>query len=151
MSGLPPELLRKGRFDEIFFVDLPDEIEREEIARIHVIRRKRDPEVLLPKAISLICQNFSGAEIEQAIKDGLGTAYSQDREITLEDIKAAADATMPLSVTMSEDIKRLRDWAKGRARMANKRAALAAAKSAKVEGGVSRTKITGDGNGWEVK
>lgn len=143
VAGLPPELLRKGRFDEIFFVDLPDEAEREAIARIHVTRRKRDLELLDPKAISLICRDFSGAEIEQSIVDAMFRAYSEDREVTLEDIKAAAEATMPLAVTMSEDIAKLRAWAKGRARYANKRQAAAAATS---EGAPKRVAI--DKSGW---
>jgi hypothetical protein len=148
VMDLPPELLRKGRFDEIFFVDLPDTDEREAIARIHVERRKRSLEVLDPKAISLICQDFSGAEIEQAIIDAMFKAYSEDREVTLEDIKTAAENTMPLSKTMAEDIKKLRDWAKGRARYANKKAAEAKA----VEGGVKRAAITPDSDdkkGWK--
>ena len=123
VMDLPPELLRKGRFDEIFFVDLPDAEEREAIARIHVERKKRDIKVLDPKAIADICDTFSGAEIEQAIVDAMNMAYSEDREFTLEDIKTAAGDTMPLSKTMAEDITKLRQWAKGRARLANKRAA----------------------------
>jgi SpoVK/Ycf46/Vps4 family AAA+-type ATPase len=117
---LPPELLRKGRFDEIFFVDLPSEQEREDIARIHVLRRDRDVKILDPKAIAAGTAGFSGAEIEQAIVDGMFTAYAEDREVTLADILLAASSTMPLSKTMSEDISKLRQWAKGRARMAGK-------------------------------
>ena len=123
VSELPPELLRKGRFDEIFFVDLPDKAEREAIAGIHVTRRKRDIKVLKPAEIAEFCTGFSGAEIEQAIVDGMFTAYAEEREVTLKDIKQAAGATMPLSKTMSEDISRLRAWAKGRARMAGGRPA----------------------------
>jgi hypothetical protein len=126
VMDLPPELLRKGRFDEIFFVDLPDDVEREAIARIHVLRRKRDVKVLDPKAIASICDTFSGAEIEQAIVDAMFKAYSEGRELTLKDIEVSAAATMPLSKTMAEDITKLRAWAKGRARLANKRAAEAA-------------------------
>jgi SpoVK/Ycf46/Vps4 family AAA+-type ATPase len=139
---LPPELLRKGRFDEIFFVDLPDQGEREDIARIHVERRNRDVKVLDPKAIATICDTFSGAEIEQAIIDAMFKAYSEDREVTLKDIETAASDTMPLSKTMAEDINKLRQWAKGRARYANKKLAE------KAEG--LRTKMTRD-DGWEVK
>lgn len=120
VNDLPPELLRKGRFDEIFFVDLPTAEEREAIATIHVVMRKRDVKVLDPKVIAAACDGFSGAEIEQAIVDGMFGAYAENREVTLDDIKAAAKGTMPLSKMMAEDIKALRKWAEGRARMAGK-------------------------------
>jgi hypothetical protein len=137
---LPPELLRKGRFDEIFFVDLPDQTEREAIAKIHVERRKRDIKLLDPKEIATICDNFSGAEIEQSIVDAMFKAYSQDRDITIDDIRTAANDTMPLSKTMAEDIAKLRAWAKGRARYANKKAAEAE--------GTRRVKLE---EGWDLK
>lgn len=124
VSNLPPELLRKGRFDEIFFSDLPDATEREAIATIHVLRRKRDIKVLDPKEIATICDTFSGAEIEQVIIDAMFHAYSEDREVSLKDIQEAASDTMPLSKTMAEDISKLRSWAQTRARMANKRSAV---------------------------
>jgi len=122
VEQLPPELLRKGRFDEIFFVDLPDAQEREDIALIHVNRRKRDPKKLDPKAIAGICTTFSGAEIEQAIVDAMFKAFGEDREVTVADVEKAAKDTVPLSQVMKEDIARIRNWAKGRARMANERA-----------------------------
>lgn len=147
VAGLPPELLRKGRFDEIFFVDLPSEEERESIARIHVTRRKRNLEVLDPKAIALICQDFSGAEIEQSIIDAMFRAFSADREVSLEDIKAAAESTMPLSKVMAEDIAKLREWAKTRARYANKKAAQEQKDAGKP--GLRRPAI--DKSGWETK
>ena len=147
---LPPELLRKGRFDEIFFVDLPNKAERAEIAKIHVLRRHRfttqsekdkavaaeaeaieaskekpKPEAVLPNmgvidvnVVADACTGFSGAEIEQAVVDGMFTSYAEERELTTEDVRHATASTMPLSKTMSEDIKKLREWAKGRARMA---------------------------------
>ena len=136
VADLPPELLRKGRFDEIFFVDLPNEKEKEDIARIHVLRRGRDIKVLVPKEVAAFCPGFSGAEIEQAIIDGMFTAYAENREVSLKDIQDAAAATMPLSKTMSEDITKLRGWAKGRARMAGK-----GTEQAKPEGSSFRTVI----------
>jgi hypothetical protein len=138
VTSLPPELLRKGRFDEIFFVDLPTAEEREAIARIHILRRERKVEKLNPKLIADFTEGFSGAEIEQAVIDGMFTAYAQDRDVTLEDIQQAAAATMPLSKTMSEDITKLRNWAKGRARMAGKTAPQEAPKPASDTGGFNR-------------
>jgi hypothetical protein len=139
---LPPELLRKGRFDEIFFVDLPTAKEREEIARIHVLRRKRDVAVLVPKTIADACDGFSGAEIEQAIIDGMFTAYADgEREVTIDDIQKAAGATMPLSKTMAEDITKQRQWAKGRARMAGTPAETPKPTGGSGYGGVTRTQI----------
>ena len=121
VSALPPELLRKGRLDEIFFVDLPDHAERKAIAKIHVERKKRDPAVLDIEAIANICDGFSGAEIEQVIYDAMKKAFARGKEVTIEDIKLAASETTPLSKTMAEDITKLRNWAKGKARPANKR------------------------------
>lgn len=144
VANLPPELLRKGRFDEIFFGDLPDKAERVAIARIHVERRKRKTDDLDPETIATICDDFSGAEIEQVIIDAMFRAYSEDREVNLKDIQTAAEATMPLSKTMAEDIKKLREWAKGRARMANKRSVDAPSAD-----GVKRAAITKDkGDAW---
>lgn len=135
VASLPPELLRKGRFDEIFFVDLPDSQEREEIARIHIERRKRE-KMLDPKEVAKMCAKFSGAEIEQAIIDAMFIAFSQDREVSMDDVKKSAEATAPLSEVMAEDIKALRDWAKSRARLAHE------SKEKKDDaGGVRRAKI----------
>jgi len=121
VAALPPELLRKGRLDEIFFVDLPTQEEREVIATIHVVRKKRDPKVLDCAVIATICDGFSGAEIEQVLYDAMGRAFAQKREVDLNDIRNAARDTTPLSKTMSEDITKLRNWAKGKARSANKK------------------------------
>jgi hypothetical protein len=127
VTSLPPELLRKGRLDEIFFVDLPDQTERETIAKIHVERKKRDPKVLDIKEVATFCNGFSGAEIEQVIADALDRAFFEDREVTLADVAVAAKETTPLSVIMSEDIGKLRQWAKEKARPANKRGAKSTA------------------------
>ena len=120
VQSLPPELLRKGRLDEIFFVDLPDMAERVSIAKIHIDRKKRD-KILKPEDIAIICDGFSGAEIEQVLYDAMKKAFAQSREVTLEDLKESAAETTPLSKTMADDITKLRQWAAGKARMANKR------------------------------
>ena len=117
---LPPELLRKGRFDEIFFVDLPTAEEREEIVRIHLELRGYDVKAIDPKAIAAATEGFSGAEIEQAVIDGGRIAFADsDRDVKTEDIVEAAKDTFPLSKTMAEDIAKLKAWAKGRAKAAN--------------------------------
>lgn len=118
IADLPPELLRKGRFDEIFFVDLPSYKERMEIARIHLERRGRDPKKIDVGEIAEATDGFSGAEIEQAVIDGLFGAFAEDREVEIEDIKKAASGTTPLSKTMTEDINKLKTWAAGRAKPA---------------------------------
>lgn len=134
VSALPPELLRKGRFDEIFFVDLPTKKERVEIVKIHLTRHGRNWKKFLYSEIADVMEGFSGAEIEQAIIDGLFTAFSQDREITSEDIIESARATIPISKTMETQIKALKSWAAGRARMASKVNAVVGVEKAKRPG-----------------
>ncbi len=119
IDGLPPELLRKGRFDEIFFVDLPTESERMDIARIHVERHGRKCKDLKPSEIAENTPGFSGAEIEQVILDGMFTAYDQNRDVTLTDILESAKNTVPLSKTMETKVAALREWVKGRAKLAS--------------------------------
>jgi ATP-dependent 26S proteasome regulatory subunit len=119
ISQLPPELLRKGRFDEIFFVDLPAESERREIFAIHLHKRDRDTDGFDLDRLAEKSSGFSGAEIEQAVVSALYRAFEGDREITTEDIVAALEQTVPLSVTMREEIGVIRRWAKGRARPAS--------------------------------
>ena len=117
IAALPPELLRKGRFDEIFFIGLPNVEERREIAQIHIERRGRD---LNPKIIAEATEGFSGAEIEQVIVDGLFTAFAAGgRNLRMDDVLEAAKRTTPLSKTMGEEIRALEKWAEGRARMAS--------------------------------
>ncbi len=120
VSQLPPELLRKGRFDEIFFIDLPTLEEREEIIAIHLKRRERNVKKFSVRKIAQASNGFSGAELEQAIIDGLFTAYNDDRDISTTDIIDAIEATTPLSKTMERKVEALRSWAKGRARVASK-------------------------------
>jgi SpoVK/Ycf46/Vps4 family AAA+-type ATPase len=119
ISQLPPELLRKGRFDEIFFVDLPSEGERREVVEIHLRKRGRDPKGFDLDRLAKESDGFSGAEVEQAIISALYVAFEQSRDITTEDVSAAIKETVPLSMTMREDITMVRRWAKGRARPAS--------------------------------
>jgi AAA+ superfamily predicted ATPase len=119
ISHLPPELLRKGRLDEIFFVDLPSDEEREEILAIHIKRRKRNPDLFDLPALAHACDGFSGAEIEQAVIAGLFDAFSNDCDLTPEIMLAAITETVPLSKTMSEELQRMRTWVQGRARPAS--------------------------------
>lgn len=118
ISILPPEILRKGRFDEIFFVDLPDRETRELIFRIHLRRFGRDPESVDAAHLSGMSEGFSGAEIEAAIIAGLFTALHAGRDLRTEDVTHAIEQTFPLSYTMREEIDAIRNWAKGRARAA---------------------------------
>lgn len=119
ISQLPPELLRKGRLDEIFFVDLPSEADRQEIFRIHLVKRGRDPEKFDLTALVESSRNFSGAEVEEAIISALYDAFYAGQELTTEHVLAALRETVPLSKTMDEQISRLRDWAEGRGRNAS--------------------------------
>ena len=118
VERLPSEFLRKGRFDEIFFVDLPNEEERKEIFKIHLSKRRSDIERFDFDQLSKVCEGFSGAEIEQGLISAMYEAFAQGREFTQLDIIAAIRATMPLSKTMSEQVTALRDWARQRARPA---------------------------------
>lgn len=118
VERLPGEFLRKGRFDEIFFVDLPNKEERQQIFKIHLSKRRRDIERFDIEQLATICDGFSGAEIEQALIAAMYEAFAQDREFTQLDIIAAIKATLPLSRTMTEQVTALRDWARQRARPA---------------------------------
>ncbi len=119
ISQLPPELLRKGRFDEIFFVDLPAVSERRQIFAIHLKKRGRDPEQFDLDALVAASEGYSGAEIEQAMISALYAAFEQEREVATDDVVVALRQTVPLSVTMREEIGMTRRWAKGRARPAS--------------------------------
>jgi ATP-dependent 26S proteasome regulatory subunit len=121
VTALPPEMLRKGRFDEIFFVDLPDAQEREQIFAIHIEKRKRDVSKFNLKALAKAAEGFSGAEIEQAIVSSLYVAFDAKRELIQKDVLAEVKAAVPLSVMMKEDIEQLRDWAILRTRPASKK------------------------------
>jgi AAA+ superfamily predicted ATPase len=119
ISQLPPELLRKGRLDEIFFVDLPTEAERREVFRIHLQRRGRKPEFFDLDDLARRCDGFSGAEIEEAIVSALFDAFSRNKELDQQALRNALAETVPLSKTMHEELSRLRAWANGRARPAS--------------------------------
>lgn len=114
IEALPPELMRKGRFDEIFFVDLPDDAAREQILRIHLKRRDRDPDTYeMPKLVEA-SRGFSGAEIEQAILSALFEAFENGQFLSTGHLIKAMQNSPPLSVTMHERVAWLRDWAKDR-------------------------------------
>lgn len=118
VERLPSEFLRKGRFDEIFFVDLPTTEERKEIFKIHLSKRRREIERFDLDQLAAVCDGYSGAEIEQALVAAMYEAFAQEREFTQLDIIAAIKSTLPLSKTMTEQVTALRDWARQRARPA---------------------------------
>ena len=119
VDSLPPELLRKGRFDEIFFLDLPAENERREIFEIHIKKRKREPKDFDLDALAASTPGYSGAEIEAAVIEALYDAFDEDKQLTTESILGAVRNTFPLSMTMRERIDGLREWAESRARPAS--------------------------------
>jgi SpoVK/Ycf46/Vps4 family AAA+-type ATPase len=119
ISQLPPELLRKGRLDEIFFVDLPGEEERQEIFRIHLAKRGRDPLAFDLAACAVASRECSGAEIEEAVISALYDAFYAREQLNSRHILATLAQTVPLARTMDEQIDRLRRWAEGRARNAS--------------------------------
>src|SRR5215472_13099072 len=119
ISQLPPELLRKGRLDEIFFVDLPDRDERAEIFGIHLTKRGRDASTFDLEALAEASRDFSGAEIEEAINSALYDAFYDKQDIRTEHVLNSLAQTVPLAKTMDEQISRLRRWAEGRARHAS--------------------------------
>ncbi|MEU3452938.1 AAA family ATPase [Micromonospora sp. NPDC006766] len=122
-AGLPPELLRKGRFDEIFFVDLPTRAERVAIWQLHIARRLRHPAVAgdlaldhaLLTELSQLSEGYSGAEIEQAVVAGLVDAYAERRPLRRDDLLRALMNMVPLSVTQAERLNAVRAWAENRA------------------------------------
>jgi SpoVK/Ycf46/Vps4 family AAA+-type ATPase len=123
IDKLPPEFLRKGRFDEIFFVDLPTKAERRIIWNVHLKKRLKSAEVVgdlkidqqLSDRLAEISEGYSGAEIEQAVIIGLFEAFSEQRSISEQDLTKALVNMVPLSVTQSENIEAIRDWANVRA------------------------------------
>ena len=119
IKDIPPELMRKGRFDEIFFVDLPSFEERKRIFSIHIESRNRKAGDFNIAALADATKGFSGSEIEECVKEGLQTAFSDGNDLNDNYILRAARETVPLSVTMGENLRKLREWAKFRARMAS--------------------------------
>jgi len=120
VTSLPPELIRKGRWDEVFFLDLPGLGERQLITKIHLEKRNRNPRDFDIPLLAEKSEGFSGAEIEQAILSGLYDSFDEDRPLSTEDILRNIDAQVPLSKTMAEHIQALREWALARARMASR-------------------------------
>jgi SpoVK/Ycf46/Vps4 family AAA+-type ATPase len=120
VSNLPPELLRKGRFDEIFFVDLPNESEREKIFVIHLNQRNRDYMKFDIHSLVKESQNFTGAEIESSIEAAMYEAFSDNkRDINTKDILLSLKNSVPIAIIMKEEIDALRKWASERARSAS--------------------------------
>jgi SpoVK/Ycf46/Vps4 family AAA+-type ATPase len=119
ISGLPPEMLRKGRFDEIFFVDLPSEQERLSIVDIHLNKRGWTVENYSPEKLLKVSEGFTGAEIEQAVIDARFEAFFKGESLSMEKLEYAFSSTVPLSRSMSEKIASLRQWAKDRAVVAS--------------------------------
>lgn len=119
VENLPPELLRKGRLDEIFFVDLPCETERKAIFAIHLKKHNRDASRFDASTLARQSEGYSGAEIEQAVVAALYDAFDGKRDVTTEDILQNLKTMVPLSITMGEEVDALRDWAKTRARPAS--------------------------------
>jgi hypothetical protein len=114
ISALPPELMRKGRFDEVFFIDLPTVQAREQIFSIHIRRRDRNTDDFdLPK-LAEAAEGFNGAEIEQAVVSALFAAFSQNAKLADEHILSELEKTRPLSVLMAERIAQLREWSRNR-------------------------------------
>lgn len=120
IRNLPPELLRKGRFDELFFVDLPSEAERTEIFAVHLRKRRRDPAGFDLPALARKTEGFTGAEIEQVVNEALYGAYGDGRRpLSAADLEGAAGEVIPISVTLRETIAAMRQWAERRARPAS--------------------------------
>lgn len=119
ISVLPPELMRKGRFDEIFFVDLPDQPTRSIIFSIHLKKRALDPVEFEVGELASLAEGFTGAEIEQAVVSATYSASAREVEVNQQHVVSAIQKTQPLSVVMAEGIQQLQEWARERAVFAN--------------------------------
>jgi len=115
ISALPPEMLRKGRFDEIFFVDLPNATVRQSLFALHLKKRGRDASTFDVVKLAVATEGFSGAEIEQSIISGLYSAFAAKQQLSTQILLAEIAATQPLSVTRAEDVAAIREWARTRA------------------------------------
>jgi len=115
VTVLPPELIRKGRFDELFFVDLPNQAERKQILSIQLTKRKRNPDDFDLDKVAAAAKGYSGAEIDAAVQGGLYAAFSEKKQLTTQSLLDALRTTVPLSTTRAEEIAELRDWARTRA------------------------------------
>ena len=115
ITVLPPEMLRKGRFDEIFFVDLPNAEVRAALFALHLKKRGRDTAGFDLVKLAGVSEGFSGAEIEQVIVAGLYTAFNVKQQLNTEILLGEIQGTQPLSVTPAEEVQSIREWAKTRA------------------------------------
>jgi len=115
VSVLPPELIRKGRFDELFFVDLPNQTERKQIFGIQLARRKRNPAEFDLERAAAAAEGYSGAEIDAAVQTAMYAAFSSKQQVSTQALLDALKATVPLSTTRAEEIQELRQWARTRA------------------------------------
>lgn len=115
VTAMPPELMRKGRFDEVFFVDLPSESERAAILSVHLARRELSSEGIDLEKVAASCEGFSGAEVEQVVVSAIYATYAKDKSLTTEALLNEAHTTRPLSILMAEKIQGLRHWAEHRA------------------------------------
>ena len=114
ITRLPPEMVRTGRFDEIFFVDLPQPSNRGDIFVVHLRKRGLTPENFDLEQLAQSTEGFSGSEIEQAVVSACYSAYAHGREVTQDELMSEIKQTRPLSVVMSERIEEIRQWAGGR-------------------------------------
>jgi SpoVK/Ycf46/Vps4 family AAA+-type ATPase len=126
VTALPPELIRKGRFDELFFVDLPNQVERKQIYSIQLAKRKRNPADFDLEQIATAAKGYSGAEIDAAVQGALYAAYSGKKPLSTQLLLDALTQTVPLSITRAEELSALRDWARTRAVPASVREQAAA-------------------------
>ena len=112
---LPAEVIRKGRFDQVFFVDLPNEDERKQIFTIHLAKNRCDPAKFDLVFLAKATKGWNGAEIEQIVVSSVVDAYSENRTLTEDDLHRVISSTVPLSVTMEDQIKAIKSWAHDRA------------------------------------
>jgi SpoVK/Ycf46/Vps4 family AAA+-type ATPase len=115
VSALPPELIRKGRFDELFFVDLPNQGERKQIFALELAARNRHPEEFDLDQVAAAARGYSGAEIQAAVQAALYGVFSSKQPLKTSSLTDALAGTVPLSTTRAEEIQQLRDWARARA------------------------------------
>lgn len=120
INALPAEVIRKGRFDQVFFCDLPTEIERKEIIDIHLKRNQANPADFDLGYLAIMTEGWNGAEIETAVSSARIEAFYEDRPFTMADISSVCSKIVPLSQTMEEQIKYIRSWAFSRATPASK-------------------------------
>jgi SpoVK/Ycf46/Vps4 family AAA+-type ATPase len=124
IHALPAEVIRKGRFDQVFFIDLPNDEERKQILGIHLRRNGADPHKFDLVFLAAVTKGWNGAEIEQVLSSARIEAYHEGRELTIDDITRNTSRTVPLSKTMDEQMKKIRSWAFGRATPASKYATV---------------------------